>query len=100
MLFIAFEWSRYDFQTKTSKYIDSWIKIERDLCIYPSISKTSGENKMFKLTSAFTQSNGRNINMSDFISYVFTEDWTKRNWSKTANIEQKQPRLFGDNVLG
>lgn len=93
MLFIASERSRYDFQTKNSKYIDSQVKIERDLRIFPSISKTSGENKMYKLTSAFTRSNGRNINMGNFISYVFTEDWTKRNWSKWANIEKKRAKI-------
>ena len=74
ILFIVFERNRYDFQTKTSKYIDSRVKIERDLSMSRSISETGGQNKMYKLTSAVTRIGGRNINMSHFISSVFTED--------------------------
>ena len=74
ILFIVFERNRYDFQTKTSKYIDSRVKIERGLSIFRSISETVEENKMYKLTSAVTRIGGRNINMGHFISYVFTED--------------------------
>ena len=44
ILFIVFERNQYDFQTKTTKYIDSRVKIERDLSIFCSISETSGEN--------------------------------------------------------
>ena len=68
ILFIVFERSQYNFQTKTSKYIDSLVKIERGLCIFCSILETGGQNKMYKLTSAVTQSGGRNINMAHFIS--------------------------------
>ena len=74
ILFIVFERNRYDFQTETSKYIDSRVKIERDLSTFRSISETGGENKMYKLTSAVTRIGGRNINMGHLISYVFTED--------------------------
>ena len=74
ILFIIFERNRYDFQTKTSKYIEYRVKMERDLRIFRSISETGGENKMYKLTSAVTRIGGRNINMDYFISYVFTED--------------------------
>ena len=72
ILFRVFERNRYDFQTKTSKCIDSQVKIERDLI--RSISETGGENKMYKLTSAVTRSVARNINMGHFIIYVFAED--------------------------
>ena len=74
ILFIVFEGNRYDFQTKTSKYIDSRVKIERDLSIFRLISETGGENKMCKLKSVVTRSGGRNINMGHFITCVFTED--------------------------
>ena len=76
ILFIVFERNRYELTSKykTSKYIDSRVKIEKDLSIFCSISETGGENKMYKLTSAVTRSGGRNINMGHFISYVFTED--------------------------
>ena len=76
ILLIVFERNRNDFQTKTSKYIDSRVKIERDLSIFRSISETGGGNKMWKLTFAVTRSGGKNINMGHFISYVFTEDET------------------------
>ena len=46
ILLLDFERNRNDFQTKTSKYIDSRVKIERDLSIFRSISETGGGNKM------------------------------------------------------
>ena len=36
--------------------------------------RNSGENKMYKLSSAVTGSDRRNINMGPFISYIFIED--------------------------
>ena len=74
ILFIVFERNRYDCQIKTSKYIDSLVKIERDLNIFRSLSRTGGENNMHKLMSAATRSGGRNTDMSHFISCVFIED--------------------------
>ena len=74
MFFIVFERNWHDCQIKTSKYIDSRVKIERDLNIFRSLSRTGGENKMYKLMSAATRSEGRNTDMNHFISYVFIED--------------------------
>ena len=74
ILLIVFERNRNNFQTKTSKYIDSRVKIERDLSIFRSISETGGGKKMCKPTFAVTRSGGKNMNMGHFISYVFTED--------------------------
>ena len=47
ILFIVLERNRYDFQTKNSKYIDSRMKIERDLSIIRSVSENDGENAMY-----------------------------------------------------
>ena len=74
ILFIVFERNRHDFQTKIIKYIDSRVKIVRDRSIFRSILGKDGESEMYKLTSAVTRSRGRNINMGNFIKYVFTED--------------------------
>ena len=70
ILFIVIERNRYDLETKTNKYLDSRVKIEKDLSIFRSFSETGGENKMYKLTSAVTQSGGKNINMGHFILLV------------------------------
>ena len=84
ILFMVLERNRYDFQTKSSKYIDSRIKIERDRSIFRSISETGGENTMYKLASTVTQSGGRNINIGYFTCYVFTEDEIIMYEDKTA----------------
>ena len=87
ILYIVFERNRYDFQIKARKYIDSRVKIERDLSIFRSISETGGKNKMYKLTSAVTRIGGKNINMGHFVSYVFTEDEIIMYDDKTVRIK-------------
>ena len=96
IFFIVFERNRYDFQTKTSKYIDSRVKSERDLSIFRSISETAGENKIYKLTPAVARIGGRNINMGHFISYIFTEDEIIKCDNKT--VTRKIDKNLSSNV--